>query len=566
MNPSSPLFSIRFLLSLAALFSTAGARAQLLQSRAPSFTRADSLRGSLRAERAYDVLRYNLEVKVNPAERSLQGCNEIRFKPDSSLPVAQVDLFANMKVDSIVMRNRKLSYRREYNAVFICFPKALKGGRRYKLRFYYSGNPKVAKNPPWDGGFVWEKDQNGKPWVGAMVQGIGASLWWPNKDTQSDEPDYGMSIKVDAPDGLTEVSNGRFEGKRALGDGYTQWSWRVSYPINNYDVTLNLGDYVHFAARYDRLPLDYYALSYNAKKAKAHFTQQVNPMLQCFQRRFGPYPFRRDGYKLIESFGLGMEHQSAIAYGNRYKMGYRGRDLSHTDIGLGFDFIIVHESAHEWFGNSITAADIADMWIHEAFATYAESIYVACRRGPAAAQRYLNGLKENVRNDKPIVGSYGVNREGSEDMYYKGALMLNTLRHVIDDDALWWRLIHDFTETYRHQIINGETVISFFNRRTETDLRPIFEAYLKYAELPVLELRQTGSALAYRWRVKAAAFAMPVDVRIGNQTRRLKPTKSWQRLLGLKVDQLKPLTQSFFIKVRTLPPLPPSDSTERSPL
>lgn len=542
--------SFSVLYFIIALCCTASARAQLFDSSKEHFSRADSLRGSLRPERAYNVLRYNLNVRVNPATAYIQGFNEIIFKPDSSLPVAQVDLFANMRVDSIVMQNRKLSYRRSYNAVFIRFPKALEAGVRYALRFYYSGHPQSAQRPPWEGGFSWRRDRHGKPWVGVTVQGIGASLWWPNKDTQTDEPDDGMSIKVAAPTGLSEISNGRFQGKRELGDGYTQWSWSVSYPINNYDVTLNIGDYAHFAERYKGLNLDYYVLSYNLQKAKAYLPQEVEPMLDCFQSKFGPYPFQRDGYKLVESFAPGMEHQSAIAYGNHYHKGYWGLDMSHTGIGLKFDFIIVHESAHEWFGNSITAADIADMWIHEAFATYAESVYVGCRWGEAAAQRYLNGSGEHILNYRPILGHYGVNQEGSEDMYWKGALMLNTLRHVVADDALWWRLLHDFAVTYRYRIIDKATVIRFFNQQTKRDLTPIFDQYLKYPSIPILQLHRDGPLLAYRWLASSKGFAMPVDVRIGSRIQRLKPTKSWQTLPVRGASQIKPLTQSFYINVK----------------
>lgn len=519
---------------------TTTGQAQLLQRR-KNFMKADS------GVRAYNVLHYDLEVQVDPDRRYIWGFNAIRFKPDRSLPLAQVDLSADMQVDSIVMRNRKLSYRRVKNAVFVEFPKALSPDKRYTLRFYYSGHPRAARNPPWDGGFIWKRDKNGRPWVGVMVQGMGASLWWPSKDSWADEPDRGMSIKVAAPDGLMEISNGKFKGKRDLGNGYTQWHWRVSYPINHYDVTLNIGDYSHFGERYRGLRLDYYPLRYNLKKARAQF-EQVEPMLDCFQHKFGAYPFKRDGYKLVESFGLGMEHQSAIAYGNRYEMGYLGRDLSGTGIGLRFDFIIVHETAHEWFGNSITASNIADMWIHEAFATYGESVYVGCRWGDKAAQRYLNGLQRRVKNDRPIVGDY--NREGSGDMYDKGALMLNTLRHVIDDDLSWWKLIRDFAIAYRYQIIDGKAVVEFFNERSKRDLTPIFDEYLKYTEIPTLELRREGTALAYRWRAEAAGFAMPIDVRIGNRIRRLKPTQAWQTLGNLSPSQVEPLTTSFYIRVK----------------
>src|SRR5690606_32974746 len=330
------------------------------------------------------------------------------------------------------------------------------------LRFYYSGNPKVAKNAPWDGGFVFKKDDNGKPWVGVAVQGTGASLWYLVKDHESDAPDNGASIKVAVPNGLMNVSNGRFKGSEDLKNGYTRWDWEVKNPINNYDITVNIADYVHIHDNYKGLDLDYYVLSYNKEKAEEQF-KQVKPMMECFQTKFGEYPFKEDGYKLVETPYLGMEHQSAVAYGNNYKMGYRGGDLSYTGVGLTFDYIIIHETGHEWFGNSITSKDIADMWIHESFTTYSETVYLECKLGYDKAMQYVYGQRMGVRNDKPVIGIFGVNREGSGDMYYKGALMLNTIRHIVNDDDKWWAMLLKYSETYKKQVIEGQDVINFFS-------------------------------------------------------------------------------------------------------
>src|SRR5690554_8192553 len=455
---------------------------------AQNFTKRDSLQGGLPLERTcFDVLYYRLDIMVNPDEKYISGSNSISFEVVENTKRIQLDLFENMKVDSVlwatveynddaVLKEHflKLNYTREYDAVFIDFPKELKKGAIERLDFYYSGKPKEAKNAPWDGGFVWKKDSNGKPFVGVAVQGTGASLWYPCKDSQSDEPDYGVGISISVPDNLVAVSNGWLCGKSARkynNDGsnstlpikykedndYIRYDWCVTYPINNYNITLNIGDYVDFYDELDNLNISYYVLRENKQKAKKHFEDDVKPMLKCFQDKFGPYPFPEDGYKLVEAPYLGMEHQSAVAYGNRYKKGYLGNDISGSGVGMLFDFIIIHETGHEWFGNSITSKDIADMWIHEAFTTYSEAVYVECRWGYDKAMDYINGQSRMVENRKPVVGQFGVNfKPKSADMYYKGALMLNTIRHIVNDDKKWWKLILDYSNHFKHQIIEAE--------------------------------------------------------------------------------------------------------------
>ncbi|WP_336622140.1 M1 family metallopeptidase [Flavobacterium paronense] len=337
-------------------------------------TRKDSLQGGLRPERTcFDVLRYDLNIKVNPDEKSVVGYNDISFKVVDNTSKIQLDLFDNMQVDSIVFNSEKLNYKREFNAVFINFPTSLKIGTNEKIRFYYSGKPIIAKNAPWDGGFIFTKDGQGKPWVGVACQGTGASLWYPVKDSQSDEPDFGATIKVAVPNGLMEVSNGRLIGSEDLKNGYTRWDWEVKNPINTYSINVSVGDYVSIHENYKGLDLDYYVLRQNEVAAKIHF-EEVKPMMDCFQSKFGPYPFASDSYKLVETPYLGMEHQSAVAYGNKYVNGYLGTDRSGTGIGLLFDYIIIHESGHEWFGNNITSKDSADMWIHEGFTCYTENV------------------------------------------------------------------------------------------------------------------------------------------------------------------------------------------------
>jgi aminopeptidase N len=516
-----------------------------------NFTRRDSLQGGLRQERTcYDVQRYDLNIKINPDEKTIVGYNEIAFKVVENSSKIQIDLFENMQIDSIIHNNKKLEYKREFDAVFIDFPSVLTANSSEKIRFYYSGKPKVAKNAPWDGGFVFKKDKQGKHWIGVAVQGTGASLWYPVKDSQTDEPDLGSTIKVAVPNGLMNVSNGRFIGSEDLKNGYTRWDWEVKNPINNYDITVNIADYAHIHDNHNGLDLDYYVLRDNEEIAKKHF-EEVKPMMDCFQTKFGKYPFAEDGYKLVETPYLGMEHQSAVAYGNKYKKGYMGSDLSMSGVGLLFDYITIHESGHEWFGNSITSSDIADMWIHEGFTQYTELVYIECQFGYEKAMKYAKGLKLNVRNDRPIIGTCCVNHEGSGDMYPKGALLLNTLRHVINNDELWWEIILKYSETYRHKIIDTPTVIAFFNQESSMNLTPIFNQYLSYKKIPALELKLNKKKLEFQWKTDVTDFNMPIDIKVNGKEIRIEPTNKWKKSkFKIKsLDEIEVLNNEFFFYV-----------------
>lgn len=500
------------------------------QSEKQAPTRADSLRGGLRPERTnFDMLKYDLSVDVSPEKKHIVGNNNITFKVLKDADRMQLDLFENMQIDSIVFQGKNLPYEREYNAVFINFPETLSKGTKTNLKFYYSGNPIIAENPPWDGGFIFTKDRNGKDWVSVAVQGTGASLWYPNKDHRSDKPEE-AEIHVTAPKGLMNVSNGRFTGKKELPDGRTTWSYKVSYPINNYNLILNIGDYVHFSDKFEDIDLDYYVLPYNLEKAKKQF-EEVKDMLACFTEKFGEYPFKKDGYKIIESPYLGMEHQSGIAYGNGFRNGYKGGDISNSGIGRKFDFIIIHESGHEWFGNSITAADIADFWIQEGFTSYSEIVYIECRWGKQDALKYLNGLRRTrIENKEPIIGEYGINKSGSGDMYYKGANMLHTIRTAINDDEKWWKMLKDLNTKFKYQSTNSKEIIAFLNRQTELNLKPIFEQYLNYTKIPELQFKKDKGEIFYRWEADAVNFEMPINIGISGKSHRIYATKYWQKL------------------------------------
>ncbi|MCH4823527.1 M1 family metallopeptidase [Gramella lutea] len=534
------------------LFAFSLGNAQVVGSNHSDYTQADTLRGSLRPERTgYDVQKYHLKLKVEPEKKFISGSNIISFKVTEDLPVMQLDLFENMKIDSIIHNNKSLQYERRFNAVFIEFPKPLKKGTSDSIEFFYQGNPIIAENAPWDGGFVWDTDEDGNPWVGVAVQGTGASLWYPNKDHQSDEPEEAQ-IDIAVPNGLMNVSNGRLISEKDLKNGFTEWSWKVVNPINNYNIMINIGNYKHFSEKYKDLDLDYYVLPYNLEKAKEHFSE-VKDMMACFYEKMGPYPFIEDGFKLVETPYLGMEHQSAVAYGNEYLKGYLGNDLSGTGIGLKWDFIIIHESGHEWYGNSITSKDIADMWIHEGFTSYTEAIYTECRWGKVDALKYLRGIRQNISNTSTIIGDYGVNAEGSGDMYYKGSNLLNMIRSIYDDDELWWDTFRDYTKTYKHQTITTQETEEFFNNMTEVDLQPVFDQYLRHASLPVLQLRQGDDKILYRWKADVSYFRMPVDVIIDEEEIRLNATPEWQSYeTGEELDEFQVNDLEFYIETEIL--------------
>lgn len=522
---------------------------------AQNFTQRDSLRGGLPFERtSFDVLKYDLELSVFPDEKMISGSNTITFRVVEDTENIQLDLFENMHIDSVNSAEfGNIEITRKHDAVYLHFPRVLTINSIHTIIFSYYGNPVEAQNAPWDGGFVWSKDSNGKDFVGVAVQGTGASLWYPCKDSQSDEPDWGARINVMVPDDLVAVSNGRLVSSQKIEENLRSWVWEVKNPINSYNITLNIGDYVHFADKLGDLDIDYYVLRENEAKAKIHFEADVKPMLTCFQEKFGAYPFMEDGYKLVETPFLGMEHQSAVAYGNTYKKGYLGRDLSKSGVGLLFDFIIIHETGHEWFGNSITSKDIADMWIHEGFTTYSESVFVECQFGYQKAMQYINGQRNLVQNKKPLVGQFGVNIKPSNgDIYYKGALMLNTLRHTINDDEKWWKLLLNYSNHFKHQIIVADNVIDFFAKESQMNLRPIFEQYIYHKELPVLEVEVTQNGLYYSWTAAVADFEMPVELMINDKIIRLNPTKELQ-FYKIEINpstKLRVITEKFFIKVK----------------
>lgn len=533
-----------FCLSLFVVATLAAAQAQSTQT--PS--RADILRGEYGQWRANnDLLSYDLDIRIDPEKKLISGRNTIRFRMLKEDTRIQLDLFANLNVDKILSGATELKYARELGTVFVDFPAPLKKGSVQSIEFFYSG---ATQETGRFGGISFRKDPAGRHWITTACEGIGASVWWPNKDQQRDEVES-MQLRVAVPSRLTDVSNGRFAGKKDLGDGYTRYDWNISYPINNYNVSLNIGAYEHFSDRLGELTLDYYCLPENLEKARRQFAQ-AKPMMEAFQKYFGEYPFKRDGYKLIEVPYSGMEHQSAVTYGNRFANGYLERDWTGVGVSLKFDFIIIHESAHEWFGNSITAADVSDQWIHEGWATYAECVYVEAMFGKQDALKYTNGYKAKVRNRQPIITARGVNQTPGQDQYFKGALFLNTLRSVIDDDARWWKLLRAYCERFKYRNIMNEDLVAFFNKQTGKNLTPIFDQYLRQAALPVLELRFQASdgSILYRWKAAVKEFAMPVKVGRRANWQTIQPTTEWKTLkTEIKKDDFEVATDLYYIEV-----------------
>jgi len=523
-------------------------------------TRAEILKGALTPERTcYDVTSYHLDVRIDPATKSISGSNKITFKTMNDFTRMQVDLWSNLPISKIIFDDgAPATFTRELNAVFVELPETARKDSVHSVTVFYSGTPVVARRPPWDGGISWDHDDDGNPWDVVTCSETGASIWWPNKDHASDKPEN-VTISITVPPGLDEISNGRLKAKAVQPDGWVRYDWFVSYPIDNYCVTFNIGKYAHFSDEYvsadgEKLTLDYYVLPKNLEKAKKQF-QQVKTMLATYEKYFGKYPFYRDGYKLVECPHTGMEHQSCIAYGNHYLGGYRGR--SSSAVGLKFDFIIIHESAHEWWGNSVTMDDIADMWIHESFGAYAESLFVEDQFGHDEAIKYINGKKGNVRNDAPIISQTGRFQKSPVDMYDKGQLVLNTLRSVLNNDTLWFSILRGLQEKYKYSNVSADEVFAFINQKSGRDLSYFFNQYFRHKNIPTLIAQTTkqGDTVTarVRWEADVDDFRMPIKVTTApGKYEFITPTTDWQtiKLSGIAPEDFKVADDLFYVNTR----------------
>ena len=495
------------------------------------FTHADTLRGSIGPGRMHwNVLHYEITVKPDYVNKTIEGKNNITYM-DSGVSVMQLDLQEPMLIDSIIKEQQRCNFTREGNVYWVKLIPSQGTPVRTTLTIYFHGKPREAIRPPWDGGWIWKKDKNNNPWMSVACQGLGASVWYPCKDVQSDEPDNGAILHMIVPDSLMAVGNGRLTEQHSIAGGYTMYSWEVKSPINNYCIIPYIGKYVHFSEIYDgkkgNLDMDYWVLDYNIEKAKKQFTDAPR-MMKAFEYWFGPYPFYEDGYKLVESPHLGMEHQSATAYGNEYQNGYRGTDLSASGWGMKWDFIIVHESGHEWFGNNITSKDIADMWIHESFTNYCETLFTDYYFGKEAGNDYVIGIRKNIDNDIPITGKYNVNNSGSVDMYYKGGNMLHMIRQVIRSDKKFRKILTGLNKTFYHQTVSTAQVENYISEKTGINFSKVFDQYLRTTKVPTLEYKIENKTVSFRWINSVDGFDLPVKVSFGKKEQWINPTTEWQ--------------------------------------
>ncbi len=546
----------RIILSILALFCYNLTYAQLGAAKT-TYTRADTLRGMLTPLRTcYDINYYHLDVKINLEDKSVSGSNQFAFTATQDFTKLQFDLFANLVVEKVVYNNTDLPFTREFGAVFVTFPKVIKKGSKDKFTVFYHGNPPIARNPPWDGGFIFKKDKSGNPFVSVACQGLGASVWWPNKDHQSDEVDS-MLISISVPKDLDEVSNGRLRSIVDKPDGYKQHNWFVANPINNYTVSFYIGKYAHWTDTYNGergpLTLDFWSLKEDSAVARPHWDADVKPMIEAFEHWFGPYPWYKDGYKLVQAPHLGMEHQSAVAYGNQFKKGYLGNDMSGTGFGLKWDYITVHESGHEWFANNVTTKDIADMWVHEGFTTYSEALFTESTQGKKAGDAYVIGLRRGIGNRSPIIGPYNVNKEGNQDMYPIGANLLHTIRQLVSNDEKFRGILRGLNATFYHKTTTSADVENYIAKQSGLKLDKVFDQYLRYSKIPVLEYKLENGVLSYRWITDVAGFDMPIKVSLkADSFTLINPTNDWKTSKidpSITVDTFK-TEPNFYVKVK----------------
>jgi aminopeptidase N len=521
-----------FLALLLSTGTTASAQLNSIQ-----FNSDDTLRGTLNKDRSWwNVLHYQITIEPNYLKKEINGSNKIRFasKRKSNSGELQIDLQRPLQIDSVIYHGKSVRYSKKGANAWLIELRKVKNQISDSLTIFYSGKPVLAKNPPWDGGWIFTTDKKGRPWMTVACQGLGASVWYPCKDHQSDEPDCGASITVITADTLQVVANGKKLACEKFSDGKMATTWSVSNPINNYNIVPYIGKYSNWEDTYlsktgKKLELSYWVLDYNLDKAIPQFNRDSKRMLDAFEYWFGPYPFQEDGFKLVESSHLGMEHQSAIAYGNGFTNGYRGRDLSGTGWVKDWDYIIIHESGHEWFANNITTNDIADMWVHEGFTMYSEVLFIEYHYGKKAADAYCQGIRTKIRNDRPIIGSYGVNHEGSGDMYNKGAGMLHHIRTLINNDNLFREILLGLNKDFYHQTVDTKEIEDYFIKKTGLPLQATFDQYLRDTKIPVFEYAYQDGLLRYRFSNCNKNFSMPIQM--GDQDKlKIICNTEWQQI------------------------------------
>ncbi|KAF2330511.1 M1 family metallopeptidase [Flavobacterium ginsenosidimutans] len=526
------------------------------------YTLSDTLRGSLTPERQWwDALRYDIVVKPDYNNKLISGSNTITYKTvkEKSNTKMQIDLQNPLVIDSVIQSGKKLSFAKENGVWYIKTPKS-KIKTSNKVDIFYHGKVHEAIKAPWDGGWIWTKDSLGRPWMTVACQGLGASVWYPCKDHQSDEPNNGASLTMIVPDSLTAIANGRLQFKKKNNDGTTSYKWAVVNPISNYCIIPYIGKYVNFSETYKgekgNLDLNYWVLDYNLEKSKKYMPKEVHNMLDAFEYWMGPYPFYEDGYQLIETSHTGMEHQSAVSYGNHYKPGYRGNDGSGTGWGMKWDFIIIHESGHEWFGNNITTNDLADMWVHEGFTNYSETLFVDYIFGKQAGDEYNAGTRKGVQNDRPIIPDYNVNAQGSGDMYPKAGNMLHAIRHGVDNDTLFREVMRGLGKEFYHQTVDSKQIENYISKKLNFSYDKVFEQYLKTTQIPNFEFyfNTDKTKVFYRYTNCISGFNLPLTLKSNNEKIKIIPSDQWQNI-ALSKDQVSLFDVASITKMYYINPI-----------
>jgi aminopeptidase N len=516
-------------------------------------TRQETLRGTVTPEREWwDVLHYHLAIEFFPDKRTIKGSNTITFKTLKAGNKMQLDLQPPLAITKITHGASELKFEREGKVYWVFFEKEIPKGTEDKIEVFYEGAPVVSRNPPWSGGVTWGRDDLGEHFITTTCQGIGASIWWANKDHGADEPDRGMKISVTVPENLVAVSNGRLKKTdENKADKTKTFHWEVVNPINNYGVNVNIGNYVNFSEKYEgeggTLDLNYWVLAHQKEAAVRQF-KEVPRMMKAFEHWFGKYPFYEDGYKLVTVSYAGMEHQSSVTYGNYFRNGYRALDYSGSGVGFKFDFIIVHESGHEWFGNNISMKDAADMWIHEGFTNYSENLFVEYWFGKKDAEDYVIGSRHNIRNDAPVIGTYGANREGSGDMYSKGGNMLHTIRHIINNDQKWLKILRGLNKDFWHQTVTTQQIESYITEKAGIDLSKIFDQYLRTVKIPLLQYKIEGKTVSFKYDRVVEGFAMPLRVEINGKEVEIAPNQTMQTLTLPEEIKTFAVNRNFYIE------------------
>jgi len=542
---------IIFSLLICTFFSCQENRPHGNQYNLPELTPNNNLIGNLNENRSsYRVSFYDINIDFDIDHKSLAGFVTIKAESIRDLNKLQIDLAENLNIKKITYENKELSFSREFDAILIDFNSTIVKGSIFEFTVFYDGIPQSADNPPWAGGFTWSKDKNGRDWIAVSCEGEGARIWWPNKDHITAEGDS-VRMKYTVPSNTVAVGNGKLRNIITKNNKST-YEWFVGNPINNYNISVQIGNYVAVQDTFikdDTIHnMNHYVLDYNKELASNYFTQSKE-VIRFYEKYFGDYQWYEDGYKLIEVPYLGMEHQSAVTYGNGFSI-YNGvRSKSWPMYGV-IDPLIIHETGHEWFGNSVTASDPTHIWIHEGLQVYSEAIYFEDKfKSYEVGVHYLNTLKNRIVNEVPIVGNENENHWALHgDTYMKGAWVMHTLRSTINDDKSWFEILKEFMEENAKGFVNTRDFFDKVNEITGDDYWYFAEQYFYSSAQPELEYYQTDNEFFYRWNNVNENFSMPIDLLINGSSTRVFPTKKFKSFNISKHSQIEVMEWKYYVK------------------